>query len=187
MEIDAIIRKMKTGDMEAWNMMIDTYSKKIYNLALNFAGNYDDASDITQDIFLKVFNNIDKFHEDKNFNSWLLKLSRNYCIDYWRKNKNHKQKLVLKENLYDDKIQGNIKTPEDSEINSQDIQFLRQKLKLLSPDLRALIIMRDIQNFSYQEIAENLDIPLGTTKSRINRARLKLAKIVLNEGKYYGM
>jgi RNA polymerase sigma-70 factor (ECF subfamily) len=187
MEIDELVGKIKSGDMEAWNMMINRYSKKVYNLALNFAGNYDDASDITQDIFLKVYNNIDKFQDDKNFNSWLLKLSRNYCIDYWRKNKNYKQRLELNDNLYNEQAQENIKSPEESVIHTDEIQFLREKLKLLSPDLRSLIIMRDIQNYSYQEIADYLDIPLGTTKSRINRARLKLAKIVLTEGKKNGM
>ncbi len=164
-------------------MMIDRYSKKVYNLALNFVGNRDDASDITQDIFLKVYTNIDKFQEDKNFNSWILKLSKNYCIDYWRKNKSYQQKVKLDESLFDGAIHNEAHTPEDSLIKNNDIMYLRQKLQLLPPDLRSLIIMRDIQNYSYQEIAEHLDIPLGTTKSRINRARLKLAKIVLNEGK----
>jgi len=177
------IKKLKAGNTEAWNMMIDRYSKKVYNMALNFVGNKDDASDITQDIFLKIYTNIDKFQEDKNFNSWILKLSKNYCIDYWRKNKSYNQKVKLDESLYDEAIHNEADTPEDSLIKNNDIMYLRQKLQLLPPDLRSLIIMRDIQNYSYQEIAEHLDIPLGTTKSRINRARLKLAKIVLNEGK----
>lgn len=164
-------------------MLIDSYSKKVYNLALNFAGNRDDASDITQDIFLKVYNNIDKFQEDGSFNAWILKLSKNYCIDYWRKSKNYRQKLELDESLYVESVHDDVYTPEDTLIKKDDVTFLRKKLQELSPDLRSLIIMRDIEDFSYQEISENLGIPLGTTKSRINRARLKLAKIVLNEGK----
>jgi RNA polymerase sigma-70 factor (ECF subfamily) len=74
-------------------------------------------------------------------------------------------------------------TPENSIIKKNEIDYLRRKLQLLPPELRALIIMRDIQDYSYQEIAEHLNIPLGTTKSRINRARTKLAKILLMEGK----
>jgi RNA polymerase sigma-70 factor (ECF subfamily) len=73
------------------------------------------------------------------------------------------------------------KTPEESVIQKSDIKFLRQNLLLLPPDLRTLVIMRDIQDYSYQEISEHLDIPLGTTKSRINRARTKLAKIILEK------
>lgn len=185
-----MIEGLKAGKQEAWNMMIDSYSKKVYNLALNFAGNPDDASDITQDIFLKVYNNIDKFHDDSNFTSWLLRLAKNYCIDFWRKNKHNRKKIDLEDNLYhlqagsDDSVAPN--TPEESVIRKSDVKFLREKLQLLPPDLRTLIIMRDIQDYSYQEIAEHLDIPLGTTKSRINRARTKLAKIVLKEGKTNG-
>lgn len=183
MEIKEIIGRLKTGDTEAWNMMIDRYSKKVYNLALNFTGSRDDASDITQDIFLKVYTNIDKFQEDRNFNSWILKISKNYCIDYWRKNKSNRQQIELDESLYDEAIHNEVHTPEEFFIKERDVTYLRQKLLLLLPELRSLLIMRDIQNYSYQEIAKLLDIPLGTIKSRINRARLKLAKIILYEGK----
>lgn len=183
MDINEIIERLKQKDSEAWNMMIDRYSKKVYNFALNFAGNREDASDITQDIFLKVYNNIDKFKEDKSFNSWLLKLSKNYCIDFWRKNKNVKNKVELNDNIHNETVHKEQQTPEDSVIRKNDIQYLRGKLLLLPPDLRTLIIMRDIQDYSYLEIAGHLNIPLGTTKSRINRARAKLAKIILKEGK----
>ncbi|MCP4218872.1 MAG: RNA polymerase sigma factor [bacterium] len=182
MKMDAMINNLKSGDSEAWNMMVEKYSKSVYNLALNFAGNRDDASDITQDIFIKVYNNIEKFQDEKNFNSWLLRLARNHCIDYWRKNKNIRQKMELDEKIYDVAIHSDMHTPEDRIIIDNDAVYLREKLQTLSPDLRSLIIMRDIQSMSYQEIAEQLDIPLGTTKSRINRARLKLAKIVLKDG-----
>jgi len=180
--MDKLIKGLKTGDQEAWNMMISRYSKKVYNMALNFAGNSDDASDITQDIFLKVYSNIDKFKEDSNFTSWLLRLSKNYCIDYWRKNKHYRGNLELDENLHGNSSK-ETETPEDSTIKQSDISYLRKKLLLLPPDLRTLVILRDIQDYSYQEIADHLNIPLGTTKSRINRARTKLAKIILKEGK----
>ncbi|MCP5054697.1 MAG: RNA polymerase sigma factor [bacterium] len=181
--MENMINGLKTGKQEAWNMMIDSYSRKVYNLALNFAGNSDDASDITQDIFLKVYNNIDKFQDGSNFTSWLLRLAKNYCIDYWRKNKYNRMRMELDDNIRvkDDRTDAP-RTPEDNVIRNSDIKFLRQKLLLLPPDLRTLIIMRDIQDYSYQEISEHLDIPLGTTKSRINRARTKLAKVVLKEG-----
>jgi RNA polymerase sigma-70 factor (ECF subfamily) len=151
-------------------------------MALNFAGNSDDAADITQDVFLKVYNNIDKFDGEHTFTAWLLRLSKNYCIDFWRKHKHNRKSLELNDNIrneYSDEAD----TPEDSVIRKSDINYLRKKLLLLPPDLRALVIMRDIQDFSYQEIAQHLDIPLGTIKSRINRARTRLAKIILNEGK----
>jgi RNA polymerase sigma-70 factor, ECF subfamily len=181
MEIEKIIQRLKAGDQEAWNMIIDMYSKKVYNMALNFAGNSDDAADITQEVFLKVYNNIEKFKEERSFTSWLLRLSKNYCIDYWRKNKNYMKNLELDENIRVEPEYETV-TPEEAMLKKYDAAFLRKKLLLLSPELRSLIIMRDIQSYSYQEIAEHLDIPLGTTKSRINRARTKLAKLLLTEG-----
>lgn len=182
MDINELVARLKNGDQEVWNMVVDQYSRKVYNMALNFAGNSDDAADITQEVFLKVYNNIEKFKEEKSFTSWLLRLSKNYCIDYWRKSKYNRRSLELDENLKIEPANG-AGTPEDAVIKRYDAIYLRKKLRLLPPDLRALIIMRDIQDFSYQEIAEHLEIPLGTTKSRINRARTKLAKLILKEGK----
>ena len=182
MDINKLVKQLKAGDQEAWNMIVNRYSKTVYNMALNFAGNSDDAADITQDIFLKVYNNIKKFDGENTFTAWLLRLSKNYCIDFWRKHKHNRKSLELDDNIrneYTDQAD----TPEDTVIRNSDIDYLRQKLLLLPPDLRSLIIMRDIQDFSYQEIADNLDIPLGTIKSRINRARTKLAKVILNEEK----
>ena len=182
MDINELVTRLKNGDQEVWNMVVDKYSRKVYNMALNFAGNSDDAADITQEVFLKVYNNIEKFKEEKSFTSWLLRLSKNYCIDYWRKSKYNRRSLELDENLKIEPANG-AGTPEDAVIKRYDAIYLRKKLRLLPPDLRALIIMRDIQDFSYQEIAEHLEIPLGTTKSRINRARTKLAKLILKERK----
>lgn len=181
MDLNELVARLKNGDQEVWNMVVDKYSRKVYNMALNFAGNSDDAADITQEVFLKVYNNIEKFKEEKSFTSWLLRLSKNYCIDYWRKSKYNRRSLELDENLKIEPANG-AGTPEDAVIKKYDAIYLRKKLRLLPPDLRALIIMRDIQDFSYQEIAEHLEIPLGTTKSRINRARTKLAKLILKEG-----
>ncbi len=163
-------------------MIVDRYSKTIYNLALNFFGNREDAEDVTQDIFLKIFNNMDKFREEKNFNSWLLTISKNYCIDYWRKYKKGVKRVELDDNLIKQDT-----TPEDIAIKNYDAVTLRQKISILDPDLRLLLIMRDIQEFSYQDIADNLNLPLGTIKSRINRARIKLAKTILKEGDSYGV
>ncbi len=181
MDIEKLVKQLKTGSQEAWNMIINTYSKKVYNMALNFAGNTDDAADITQEVFLKAYNNIEKFRDERSFTAWLLRLSRNYCIDHWRKNKYYRKNLELDDNI---RIDSSLApdTPEMTLIKNHDAEYLRQKMQLLSPDLRTLIIMRDVESFSYEEISENLDIPLGTTKSRINRARTKLAKLLLQEG-----
>lgn len=185
MDMQAMIKQLKTGDQETWNMIIDRYSKAVYNMAYNFAGNSDDAADITQDVFLKAYRNIEKFsddHDHKSFSSWLLRLSKNHCIDYYRKQKHRRNQLELDENLHDDPGHES-HTPEEALVRHSDTEYLREKLQLLPPDLRTMLIMRDIQDYSYQEIAESLELPLGTIKSRINRARTRLAGIVLKEVK----
>jgi len=176
------IKKLKLGDKEVWNMMIDGFSKKIYNIALNFASNRDDAADLTQDIFLKVYKNIDKFDDEGYFEPWLVRLAKNQCIDYWRRNKANRARVELDENVQARAIHESQVTPEESSIQAHDAEFLREKLSILPPELRLLLIMRDIQGYSYEDISGHFHIPLGTTKSRINRARARLAKLVLNEG-----
>lgn len=177
MNIIDVVQRCKNGDYGAWNMIVDRYAKTIYNQALNFFGNREDAEDVTQEVFVKIFNHIDKFREEKNFGSWVMRISNNYCIDYWRKYKKNLKRVELEEDLLkqDD-------TPEEQLIKDENVKELRQKMLILDPDLRILVIMRDIQGFSYQQIAESLNLPPGTVKSRINRARVKLAKTFLSEG-----
>ena len=177
MNIGEIVQRCKNGDYEAWNMIVDQYAKTIYNLALNFFANREDAEDITQDVFLKIYNNIDKFREEKSFKSWVVKISTNYCIDHWRKTKRSARRIELSDDLM--RIDH---TPEDMAVKDCDVINLRNKISILDPDLRLLLIMRDIQEYSYQEIANTLNLPLGTVKSRINRARVKLAKTFMDEG-----
>ncbi len=153
-------------------MLINAYSKSVYNIALNFFAERDIASDVTQEIFIKVYHNLNKYKEEKNFSSWIFAISRNYCIDYWRKNK----KYMINRQELDDNIKAGQPTPEQNLIRESEIDGLRKKLARLEPELRLAIILRDIQDLSYQEIAERFSIPEGTVKSRINRARLKLAQ-----------
>lgn len=172
MENRVIIKYIKEGDKRGWNMLIDKYSRTVYNLAFNFCGSSDDANDLTQDIFIKIYKNIDKFDESFNISSWIIRISKNHCIDYWRKNKKNNFRIDLEDNLVKDE-----NSPEDNLIKSGDLNKLREKILQLKPEVRSLLILRDIQNHSYQEIADSLNIPLGTVKSKINRARIQLAKL----------
>ena len=159
-------------------MLINAYSKAVYNIALNFFADKDIAADVMQDIFLKIYNNLEKFKEEKNFTAWLFTISRNYCIDYWRKNK----KYLLNNQELDEKIRAHNPTPEDNLVRDSEIKELRNKIAQLEPELRVILILRDIQELSYQEIAAKFSIPEGTVKSRINRARLKLAQSFIGGG-----
>ncbi|MCX6557913.1 MAG: RNA polymerase sigma factor [Candidatus Aminicenantes bacterium] len=172
MDIAETLLRCRNGDQEAWNMLINAYFKAVYNIALNFFADRDIAADVTQDIFLKMYNNLEKFKEEKNFTAWLFTISRNYCIDYWRKNK----KYLLNSQELDEKVSLPSPTPEDNVVRESEIRELRKKITQLEPELRVMLILRDIQDLSYREIAGKFSIPEGTVKSRINRARLKLAQ-----------
>ena len=145
---------------------------------MNFFAERDIAADVTQEIFIKVYHNLDKYKEEKSFTSWVFAVSRNYCIDYWRKNRkylDHSQEL-------NENIGSGQPSPEENLIRESEIDILRKKIALLEPDLRIILILRDIHDLSYQEIAERFAIPEGTVKSRINRARIKLAESYMREG-----
>ena len=159
-------------------MLINAYSKSVYNIALNFFAERDIASDVTQEIFIKLYHNLDKYKEEKSFTSWVFAVSRNYCIDYWRKNR----KYLDKSQELNENIGSGQPSPEENLIRESEIDVLRKKIARLEPDLRLILILRDIHDLSYQEIAERFSIPEGTVKSRINRARLKLAEAYLREG-----
>ncbi len=159
-------------------MLINAYSKSVYNIALNFFSERDIASDVTQEIFIKLYHNLDKFREEKSFTSWVFAVSRNYCIDYWRKNR----KYLDNSQELNENIGSGQPSPEENLIRESEIAVLRKRIACLEPDLRLILILRDIHDLSYQEIAERFSIPEGTVKSRINRARLKLAEAYLREG-----
>jgi len=182
MEITELIARIKSGQQEAWNMLINRYSKSVYNMALNFSGSGDEAADITQDIFLKLYTQLDKYRDEYNFSSWLMRMARNTCIDYWRKNKRNRMQSELDENTALDQA-----SPEEASIQGNDALFIRGLINRINPDLRLLLIMRDIQDKSYQEISDVLDLPIGTVKSRINRARIRLAQLYRQQGGSHGL
>jgi len=157
-------------------MLVENYSRAIYSVAYNFFNDRDTAADICQEVFIKLFRNLDKFNDGENFTAWLLAVTRNYCIDHWRKHyKNYEQHQELDEKLLPVK-----ETPEEGALSADNRAYLRRMLLKLDPDLRYILILRDIEELSYAEIARKLQIPEGTVKSRINRARLRLSELMVS-------
>jgi RNA polymerase sigma-70 factor (ECF subfamily) len=177
------IVSLKEDSKKEWNMLVQNYSKNIYNIALNFTKNSEEAADITQDIFIKIYRNINKYKDKSSFKAWLIRIAKNHCIDHWRKNKKHQDNMEINDNIHTD----NSATPEERIIADSERELLRQKLKALPENIRILIIMRDIEGYSYNKISQEFNLPLGTIKSRINRGRLKLAKIFSREVKNAGL
>lgn len=182
-ESDAeIIEQARRGDPLAWEKLVVRYSKRIYNLCYRFVERTDQAEDLTQDVFVKVFRNLNNYKpETGSFVTWLMSVSRNLLIDHYRQSKDERVTVSVSAN--EDQEQSLLETlptrtpsPEVEMDRLERVATLRRGLSKLSPELREAVILRDIEELSYQEIGAILEIPDGTVKSRINRGRIELAK-----------
>lgn len=170
-----LIQRCLAGDADAWTELVRLHRRRVYHVAYTFTGRHDQAEDLTQDIFLKVFRSLGTFDRRANFQTWLVSVSRNLCIDHYRS-------VRLERTLTDPGTDpGSLSTvaPDPSPVARLEAEdrstLLRQALATLAPTLRTAVMLRDLQELSYQEIAERLGVPEGTVKSRINRGRTELA------------
>ena len=180
--IEALIQRCLGGDQIAWEQVVRQYWRKVFNIAYKFVGRHDQAEDLTQDIFLKIFRSLGTFDRRANFQTWLISISRNLCIDHYRSVRKERETI-------DRDVDANELTPASHEpspvaaLEHRDrVSLLRLALAELPETLRTAVLMRDIQEMSYQEIADRLRLPEGTVKSRINRGRTELARHVKRLG-----
>ena len=173
---DSLIEQCLSGDQAAWETIVRQNWRKVFNVAYKFVGKHDEAEDLTQDIFLKIFKALATFDRRANFQTWIISISRNLCIDHYRSVRKERQTIAR------DVDAGELQ-PASAErgpyaaAEHQDLRvLLRQALQTLPPTLRTAVVLRDLQELSYQEIADRLRLPEGTVKSRINRGRLELAR-----------
>jgi RNA polymerase sigma-70 factor, ECF subfamily len=174
--IETVIQRCLHGDQSAWDLIVRQYWRKVFNVAYKFVGRHDEAEDLAQDIFLKVFKSLDTFDRRANFQTWLISVSRNLCIDHYRSVRKERETI----NRDVDASELSPASPNEgpvAAIEQRDrVILLRQALAALPESLRTAVLMRDIQERSYQEIADTLRLPEGTVKSRINRGRTELAR-----------
>jgi RNA polymerase sigma-70 factor, ECF subfamily len=173
---DDLIERCLNGDQAAWEVIVRLHWRKVFNIAYKFVGRHDLAEDLTQDVFLKLFKSLDTFDRRANFQTWLISVSRNLCIDHYRSVRKERETV----NRDIDPAELSPASPDKSAyalLEQRDrVQMLREALDKLPPTLRTAVMLRDIQEFSYQEIATKLKLPEGTVKSRINRGRTELAR-----------
>jgi RNA polymerase sigma-70 factor (ECF subfamily) len=174
--VETLIQRCLRGDQQAWDAIVRQYWRKVFNVAYKFVGKHDEAEDLTQDIFLKIFKSLATFDRRANFQTWLISVSRNLCIDHYRSVRQERHTI-------DRQVDPNELSPVSHEpgpiaaIEQQDrVALLREALAALPESLRTAVLMRDIQELTYQEIADRLRLPEGTVKSRINRGRTELAR-----------
>jgi RNA polymerase sigma-70 factor (ECF subfamily) len=175
-EIEALIQRCLRGDQLAWDAIVQQYRRKVFNVAYKFVGKHEEAEDLTQDIFLKVFRSLHTFDRRANFQTWLISVSRNLCIDHYRSVRQERQTIDRAVDPGDLAPVAPEPGPVAALEQKDRVVLLRDALAALPESLRTAVLMRDIQELSYQEIADRLHLPEGTVKSRINRGRTELAR-----------
>jgi RNA polymerase sigma-70 factor (ECF subfamily) len=173
---DSLIEQCLAGDQSAWEQIVRQNWRKVFNVAYKFVGKHDEAEDLTQDIFLKIFKALGTFDRRANFQTWIISISRNLCIDHYRSVRKERQTMARDVEMADLQPASAERGPYAA-AEHQDLRaMLRQALEALPPTLRTAVVLRDLQELSYQEIADKLGLPEGTVKSRINRGRIELAE-----------
>ncbi|MBO8170036.1 MAG: sigma-70 family RNA polymerase sigma factor [Thermoanaerobacteraceae bacterium] len=176
---DRLLERSKAGDVEAFAQLISQYEKKVYTIAYRFMGNHEDASDLAQEAMLKAYRSIKKFRGDASFKTWLYHITANVCRDELRR-RSKRRETSLDEPLFFENDEVPKQTadwtnvPERVYENKELQGYLHGLIKALTPEYRMVIVMREIQGLSYEEIARQLDCSLGTVKSRLSRARKAL-------------
>ncbi len=178
-----IINEILKGNTNAFELLIDKYEKMVYNLAFRMLNNTLDAEDITQDVFIKLYKNIEKCSGKQSIKTWVYTIAYNSCIDELRKKKG-KNYISLDKNIEgEDKsfsleIPSKDLSPEEAVLQKENINEIEKALLMINEQQRALIYLRDIKGLSYVDIGAITGLTLGTVKSRLNRARTALRKVI---------
>jgi RNA polymerase sigma-70 factor (ECF subfamily) len=172
---DSLIEQCLTGDQQAWETIVRQNWRKVFNVAYKFVGKHDEAEDLTQDIFLKIFKALNTFDRRANFQTWIISISRNLCIDHYRSVRKERQLIAREVDTGDLQPASSDRGPYQAAEHRDLRGMLRRALQALPVTLRTAVVLRDLQELSYQEIADHLGLPEGTVKSRINRGRIELA------------
>ena len=182
-----LVRRCVAGDAAAWEEIVRSYHRRIYNLCYRFAGTADDAQDLTQEVFIKMYRTLGSYDVERGaFVTWVTTMTRNLLVDHFRKTKQDRMTDSLDATTSDhedamplsDKIEDKAQPPDAGVQSRETREAVHAALQKLSPDLREAVILRDLQDLDYREIAQVLKVPEGTVKSRINRGRVELARLL---------
>jgi RNA polymerase sigma-70 factor (ECF subfamily) len=175
-----LVERCLAGDEAAWEALVRTHTRRVYGFCYRFTGKDSEAQDLTQEVFLRVFRSLKSYRSDDGaFATWLARLSRNLLIDHYRRTRKDRSTESIEEQL--PMIEERAATsarPEGLLAGREASEMLQAALQRLSPDLREAVILRDLQELEYREIADVLKIPEGTVKSRLNRGRAELARVL---------
>jgi RNA polymerase sigma-70 factor (ECF subfamily) len=185
-----IISAVLSGDANAFEELVLEYQTRVYNIAMKMTGNEDDAFDISQEAFLKAYRALGGFRGEASFGSWLYRLTANLSVDFMRREARHRPEKAV---YLDDETEGErpveipdlSSEPQTALERRETLEAIEAGLKRLPEEQRLILVMRDFNGLSYQEISEALNVEMGTVKSRIYRARARLASFLLSEGNFF--
>jgi RNA polymerase sigma-70 factor (ECF subfamily) len=185
--VAALVRRCTVGDAAAWEEIVQRYHRRIYNICYRFTGSGEDADDLTQEVFIKMYKTLNSYDLERGaFMTWVTTITRNLLVDHFRKSKHdrvtdsldtpmseHEDAMPRSDQIVDKAL------PPDAHVQSRETaDSVHQALQKLSPELREAVVLRDLQDMDYREIAAVLRVPEGTVKSRINRGRAELARLL---------
>jgi len=183
--IDAeLLTRCRNGEHAAWDTVVRIHHQRVYNFAYRYNGRFDEAEDLTQEIFLKVYRTLHTYKPELGaFETWMMRVSRNCIIDHYRKLKTERRQTDSLEGEHEQVAETGNRFANPAEVLDQRelSERVHGALLRLSGDLREVLILRDLEGFAYEEIVEIVRVPIGTVKSRINRGRVEMAKMLRKE------
>ena len=175
-----LVRRCLAEDATAWESVVRTHTRRVYNLCYRFTARRDEAEDLTQEVFLRVYRTLKSYDPGHGpLAVWMHRVARNLLIDHYRATRKHRLSVPLEDEMVHLEQRESAAPRPDRAVAQRELSAaLEQALARLSPELREAVILRDLQGLDYREIADTLDIPEGTVKSRINRGRAELGKLL---------
>lgn len=175
-----LVQRCLAGEQGAWEDMVKTYTKRVYAICYRFTSKDSEAQDLTQEVFLRVFRSLNSFRAGEgSFTVWLTRLTRNLLVDHYRRTKQDRVTDAIEEKLPMLEERTALHARADGLLAGREAsELLQAGLQKLSPELREAVILRDLQELEYREIAQVLNVPEGTVKSRLNRGRAELARVM---------
>jgi len=184
-DVATLVDRCRRGDGLAWEALVRRFQSRVYSVAYHYMRDADEARDAAQDIFVRVYQRLDGYDGSSAFIAWLLRVSRNVCIDRLRRRaaRPPASDLALDDGV---ELAGGGPSPEDAAANSDRKALLYRALHAMSEKNREIILLKEIHGLKIEEISEMLDLPIGTVKSRSSRARIELATRVRALAPSYG-
>jgi len=176
LELEATVERCREGDEAAWSALVGTTLRPIYRLCASYAPSAAEAEELTQEVYFKLWENLHHYSPGSNFMAWAWRVARNLLIDSYRRSHRERAAAWLDPEIIERLPASD--DPHEESLRRQRLRLVAAGLRQLPEELASLILMRDLAGWSYTEIAEALDLPVGTVKSRLNRARLELATVV---------